>query len=426
MDDLKKAVWIISSQKKLENIPNSVQGLNTFSSTIWAGRCGRLLSNIRSREYLTSEQLEVFANSAGILTIDLDPYLNVLEKRRLLKVKRSSTGDIIRIEDCLLSKEDVLTNTTSLFGSKASPIEIANLSALEITSEKPLEETNLKHALSKQGYSEENVDELIDLQINFQLLQRQSGYGLSKPFIFNEYIWGQNVAKIARAIGSMTAKERRDVEDIIHTVKNSQGIPVEGLSKMNKDLLRLLVKVGMLDVVTICTTKRTGEKDFVTTPQMWGTIKLELLSDDILDEIKLFLDSIRYGEHYGQIGTGRILHPEALVGALISTEKVGPCSAIGTDYIMLEKAGIIDVQRATEKLGEQYYMKLLKQEVGERVNEIVKYGILLPGTTKKQLDFDFPPATSYRDPETNRIKTKITTQETKEAFSTMIDKLRSR
>lgn len=75
MDELRKAAWIISSQKKLENIPNSVQGLNSFSATIWADRCGRLLSNIRSKEFINKEQLEIFANSAGILTLDLETYL---------------------------------------------------------------------------------------------------------------------------------------------------------------------------------------------------------------------------------------------------------------------------------------------------------------------------------------------------------------
>ena len=425
MDELKKAAWIISSQKKLENIPNSVLGLNSFSATIWAGRCGRLLSNIRSREYVNNEQLEVFANSAGILTIDLDTYLRPLEKNGCLKVKRSTDGTILRVEDCLLSKEDVLHNTTILFNNKAKDIEIANLSALEITAQKPIEEFNLKQNLHNQGISDEKIDKLIDLQVDFQLLQRQTGYGLDQPFIFNEYIWGQNIKKIAPAIAQMTSKQRTAVDDTMHIIQNSQGLPKDHLHSIDKEMLNLLTKIGMLDVVTISTTKR-DEKDFVTTPQMWGTIKLDLLSDDVLDEIKIFLNSIRYGEHYGRVGTGKIAIPVVLVKALLNRDKVGPCSAIGTDYIMLEKAGIVEVERALDKPGKQCYMKLLKKEVAEHVCDILEHGTVLPIQETKQLEFNFPSATSYRDPETNRVRTKIATKDSQEAFSAMIDKLRSK
>ena len=330
MDILKKAAWIIGSQKKLENIPNSVQGLNSFSATIWAGRCGRLLSSIRSREFVNSEQLEVFANVAGILTVDLDTYLKPLEELRYLKVKRSADGAILRVEDCLLSKEEVLNNTTSLFNTKAKPIEIANLSALDITAQRPIEEINLKQALYKEGFLEKDIDKLVDLQVNFQLLQRQEGYGLPQPFIFNEYIWGQDTKKIAHAISSMTPKERQKVEDVTKMIQVSQGFPKQQLHSIDDKTLALLTKIGMLDIVTISTSKR-DDKDFITTPQMWGTSKLDLLSDDILDDIKVFLNSVRYGEHYGRIGTGKITNPVVLVKALLDREKIGPCSAIGTD-----------------------------------------------------------------------------------------------
>jgi len=424
MDKLRTSAWVIGSQKKLENIPNSIQGLNSFSATIWAGRCGRLLSNIRSREVVTREQLEVFANSAGILTLELETYIRLLEKKGLVNVKRAPDGDIERIEDCLLTKEEVLSNTSDLFQSKAKDLELANIDALEKTAEYPLEENELKQHLFQFGYSDNLIDTLLPLQENFHLLQGHSGYGLSDKYFFNEYIWGDKPNKIIGAIGDLNLQQRTEVQEIIEKIKNQQGKPFDNLNEYDVNVKKLMLKVGLIDIVSI-NTVQGDEKGFITTPQMWGTKRLELISDDILDDIKVFLNSIRYGEFYGKIGTGRVENPIALVSALVTRDQVGACSAIGTDYIMLEKAGIVDIQRATTLPGKQYFMKLLKKEVGAYVLEILKHGFLLPGTMKKQKEFDFPPAISYKDPETNRIKTKIVTKETKEAFSSMILKMRS-
>ena len=92
------------------------------------------------------------------------------------------------------------------------------------------------------------------------------------------------------------------------------------------------------------------------------------------DRVKIFLDSIRNGQYFGSPSTGRIFDPELLLRALINRGRVGPATAIGNDYIVAEKAGIIRVRRATN--GNKAYMTLGQDDTVRKVLEIVSSGAI--------------------------------------------------
>ena len=95
------------------------------------------------------------------------------------------------------------------------------------------------------------------------------------------------------------------------------------------------------------------------------------------DRVKIFLDSIRNGEYFGSRQTGRILNPVALLGALINKGYVGPATAIASDYMVAEKAGIIQV--SNEPNSSKAFMKLRQKDTVSKVYEIVTSGTVQPG-----------------------------------------------
>jgi len=90
----------------------------------------------------------------------------------------------------------------------------------------------------------------------------------------------------------------------------------------------------------------------------------------VCDRVWLFLDSIRHGEHYGDWITGKIRDPAVLLSRLLSNREIGPCTAIGTDYILVEKAGIVTVvPHATRR--NQFIMRLVQDDTVQVIRDML-------------------------------------------------------
>jgi hypothetical protein len=134
------------------------------------------------------------------------------------------------------------------------------------------------------------------------------------------------------------------------------------------DLLEFAVGVGLLDKTQIM----GGDgrfREFLTTPHIYGELAATQ-GKDVCDRVRLFLDSIRHGEHYGAWYTGRISDPATLLSKLVNTGQIGPCTAIGRDYQLVEKAGIVNVRPSTFKPG-QFVMELVQGDTIRLVRDIV-------------------------------------------------------
>jgi hypothetical protein len=115
---------------------------------------------------------------------------------------------------------------------------------------------------------------------------------------------------------------------------------------------------------------------FLTSPHFFSDLEDEV-GEDACDRVKIFLDSTRNGQHYGHPWTGRIADPDALLRKLLNTGMVGPCTAIGTDWVTSEKAGIIRVRREDTSTGKSY-MELLQRDTVEKVHQLITTGTVAP------------------------------------------------
>jgi hypothetical protein len=87
---------------------------------------------------------------------------------------------------------------------------------------------------------------------------------------------------------------------------------------------------------------------------------------------------LRFGEVKSTSWRGRIDSTEKLiniVNKLIRGEWVGPCTAIGQDYQLLERDGVIVTRPGFPGT---YSMKLRQKEVGLLVKQILEFGRAVP------------------------------------------------
>jgi hypothetical protein len=122
---------------------------------------------------------------------------------------------------------------------------------------------------------------------------------------------------------------------------------------------------------------------------------------DCFHHAKMLLCCLKYGQMKSMAGRGRIADPVWIINKLLEGAEVGPCTAIGQDYNVLEKEGVISLRRARERYGEQYFMFLRKKEVGELAKQVLLFNRTIADASPQGV-----PASSatddYVNPQVNR------------------------
>ena len=151
---------------------------------------------------------------------------------------------------------------------------------------------------------------------------------------------------------------------------------------------------GVLDVNTV--SNEEGEHAFVTLPGAFHKFVNPMI-DDSFDMAKALVSALSYGKQLRSHSKGRIRSIEWILNALLEEGRtIGPATAIGADYRVLEQNRVVELTHAHSGL---YHMKLLKREIGELALNVLKQGDANPesiGTIPSV------PMMSYSGPERTR------------------------
>jgi hypothetical protein len=186
-------------------------------------------------------------------------------------------------------------------------------------------------------------------------------------------------AEAAKSLSPLSANDRAVILEFIDRVKSHQGMPesllhLEARKHNAEHMVQLALSIGLINRTQI--QMSDGSKRwFLTTPHFYADMGAEF-GEDMCDRVKIFLDSIRNGQHFGSSSTGKIVSPGKLLSKLLNAGEIGPCTAIGTDYVTSEQAGIVRVRRSGVK-PKQSYLELVQRDTVEKVHDIVTTGSLI-------------------------------------------------
>lgn len=379
MDRIRKGKNIISAAKSLKRYQIADATMVAFlHATSYAGRVGLFVAALRYNKHASFNRCATLAAAEGFSPPDLiERLIPWMENNGLCSAKRKGQ-DIISVNSLVLSYDGILAAIADLYDSrKPTPEDIGCITILDIACKIPTPESDILHAVAS-SIGEEKAKIALSLAKNYGIVAYRSGKGLREPIIYSERVWAHSIDKVAKALIPLSRVQREVILEFIDQVKNYQGYP-EGLmrdfARKNgvQPMLNLAIGVGLINRTEIQMADGT-RRGFLTSPHFYADLEAEF-GEDMCDRVKIFLDSTRNGQHFGRLATGRILDPDRLLQKLINTGVIGPCTAIGTDWVTSELAGIVRVRREDPSKG-LCYMELVQEDAVSQVHDIVTKGTI--------------------------------------------------
>jgi len=238
--------------------------------------------------------------------------------------------------------------------------------------------------------------------------------------LFNGNLFRRDsVAKTARVLSSLNTAEEEKVTAARDMLEKKGCVKYEDVEKLlGVQLFEKLKAAGLYDINIV--GNESGEHVYVTSPAAFNKF-VNPMVDDCFDMAKALVSALTYGITARAASMGRIALPVVLITKLINGYEVGPATAIGQDYRVLERNRVVAL-RADAQHRSRFYMRLLKREVGQLALQVLTTGdasaeslTVLPGA----------PMSSYTGPEeARRAVRKKQTQLSKRRTQDVLDAVR--
>jgi|688.fasta_scaffold161249_2 hypothetical protein len=373
MDKKVKGSWLIHHTDKLQ----SVRSQSGFEKTYLSGKSGILLSAISSNNEITisNQRLDTLAQASNINVLtELPIIIDLLKKKELIDV----AGNGIAILGVTTSS--ALQHTSDIFDSlqptsqENAAIGLAERASLEpIKSSEALEELADAYSLNRAEITEVLFN---SEQIGFVDVENLGG---SEKLLFNGNLFRRETAKKVKAVlDSLSSDEQSKLTEANGIIRKQACVPLEIIKNILGDkLFSKVSEIGLFDINVV--SNSIENVGFITLPSAFSKFSSNSMVDDPFDLAKAFISSITYGMTKSSYERGQIQMVDKLLSTLVRGESIGPVAAIGEDYKILEKKGVVQVEIGSKRsrsgnIRTGLMMKLLKKEVGELALQAIRQG----------------------------------------------------
>jgi hypothetical protein len=384
--------WIIHHGKKLAL---DTHGASEYPAIDQSAKASTLLAKMGETGNVTLKKdvVRAIAKSNGLNPkYELDGLLDVLSKRRLVELSENEVS-ILGV-----TTRGVLQHAADMFDeSNPNPFERA---AIVLGEEASIEPIRYSEVASKIGDEHKltsvETEEFLDRaeQIGFVDVE---GEGADRLLFNGNLFKRDSVMKAARVIDSLNTDETNKVREVAHLLESHGCVrygQVEGI--LGESLFEKLKAAGLYDVSIV--GNETGSHPYVTLPGAFHKF-VNPLVDDVFDMAKALVSALMYGIQDRNYSVGKIFFPTILINKLIKGGEVGPATAIGADYRVLEINRVVAIRRDIS-YPDRFFLRLLKREIGVLALEVLTTGDasasslrVLPGS----------PMSSYTGPEESRV-----------------------
>lgn len=360
-----KGAWVVHHGQKASQ---AVGGGAQFPAIEAAGKAASLLSQFAASNQTTLDKPHVnaLAVAAGLNPKMEAPVLvEMLKRRRVIDV--SATGDI---EVLGLTSAATVQHASDLFEAEAPTSEERAVIALaDLTSKGPLDQKRTQQFISDE-FRIPNA-KAADLLLTSEKVGfvDAEGSDADKLYFNGNLFRRENLAKAKKVLDSLSAAESSKAAEFDSNLESRGCISIEQTERLlGSSLFEKLRAASMYDINYVANS--AGEFGFVTKPAAFHKFN-DPMTDDAFDLAKTLVAALTYGMTQSASGRGRIDRVRALLGKLNSGLPVGPATAIGEDYKVLEMRGVLRVQRGPTY---GYLMTLRKIDIGQMALAVLTTG----------------------------------------------------
>ena len=387
-----RGAWAVHHAQKTAATLN---GSAEFSAIDTAGKAASLLSQLAATDQTVVDRprLEALAKAAGLnVKLEVPALLELLQGRRL--IARSPSGDV---EVLGLTSSVTAAHAADLFEDlEPSAEERASIALAEVTSGAPQQASQAREFIGDEfKLSKASLNNLMERSEIFGFVDSE-GSGSDKLYFNANLFRRDTIEKTSKVLSSLTTSESSLVTSLDQMLASKGCMPVGDVERvLGKSLFDKLMAACMYDVSMVANT--SGEFGFVTKPAAFHKFN-DPVADDVFDLAKALVAALTFGMTQSSSGRGRIEMISALLRKLINGGVVGPATAIGEDYRVLEHKGVLKLAPGPS-FG--WLMRLLKRDVGEMALAVLTTG----DTAADVVDRPLPGTlNAYSGPEATRSK----------------------
>lgn len=354
----------------------------------FAGQVLDTAVRLRGSGVCAPERVEALARGTGItkraLRNDILPTLEVLG---LVDLEHNVERAIIAVSERVPPVDELFASADRLVDIAApEPLERMALAVLRETTLMPITQRTALELCAGLGSEEDALEAIEDLQSLHLCMRRHSAD--DNVVLFNPNVWAADHDYSAAALRAEDGDVRAALTGLLEEVSASAGLPELRVTSCEKKWVDYAVAQGLLQR-SIVTTTDGVERAFLFAPHMGKAAFEAPTGVDPSGHVRQLIGSMVFARTYA---TNRLFAPTKFLNRLINDGEAGDATNIGTDYPMLETAGIVRVEKAPRF----FKFVLLQADVAQ---EALTY---LDNAGSSSLTAGLRGQRSYRHPERER------------------------
>ncbi|MCX2899005.1 hypothetical protein [Pseudomonas mandelii] len=390
-----KGAWIIHHGRKLVLDAN---GSAEFPALDEAAKAATLLTKLgqTGEDCITKTEVRAIAVASGLNPrLELTGLLQLLEKRRLISQSENEVAILgVTTRAALSQASDIFQD------AEPNDYEQASLTLAELASAEPVRRKSVAEEIGDEHLlSSSQVDDFLNRAEEIGFIDRE-GEGDDKLLFNGNLFRRDSISKTQKVLSSLGETERRLLQEVNEELARVGCLSHQIIEhKLSIPVFEKLIAAGMFDLNHV--TNEQGGHIYVTSPSAFHKF-VDPMIDDCFDMAKSLVAALSYGMTARSSGSGRIDQLPALLSKLISGAEIGPATAIGEDYRVLEINRVVKI-RAHPTLTKRFFMRLLKKEVGELALQVLTKG---NAYSQPFTVLGSRPMSGYLGPEAKRISTR--------------------
>lgn len=333
----------------------------------FAGWVFDLAFRLRGSTTSSAQRVSAIGLDVGLSSRNLTAVLATLDTIGWVTVARDAQGRPVSVAETMPAAGEMVRSAPRLLEIVgAEPVELAALDLLRATAMQPLvvDDALARAAVASTMDSAETAEDALRHLAATGLVRRVEAAD-GRTVVYNPNVWVQGDDVARAALRAADAGATREVGALLEELSTNPGLPEARVTSTEARWIQFAVSQGLVQR-SVIQTSDGAEQGFLFTPHLardpfGGT------AGDASGHVRQLVGSMIYATTFA---TYRLRSPAAFLRALLSRGLAGDASSIGTDYPMLEKAGIVRVVPGSSQ--NRFSLELLQADVAEDALRLIE------------------------------------------------------